>query len=881
MSVPQPAMSSMEYNSQGSSRHKTAASLRLGIGLLLLPLLAIAQQTSNIEVEIAPGIWSPPCGNVTETGNVVSPLVTPLTPTPGSEVMFRIRKNSIAYPSESLELPSLQFAPLTSDIFATRSLTEVQFTSAPTLPFPHTSGGTQVFDMALIPPEAGTYRFRFISRLWDGGSCTVDVTVPEELDCLIESIDGITGESPVPGVLDFGTLPVGQVAVGTIRFNFFDTLPVGEGIRASSFLDPPFEFDEESYAVSPARDQATLDVIFAPEDPGSFSESVDFFTDREEQRPECRVEFEFRGRGVAPELSLTFGTPMCGDVVEIPLVVRNEAGVSLQNLDANAPSGYSLSPDPAGSFNVNNFSLGAAGSANPPAERRFLLRLVQAQGSEQPFVTVESEDTLLARGAIPASSCIQIVEPVNLTLNFGDVAVNSEAPSQSIRVANRGSSPATVIASLRNGGLAAGFGLGPAGAASVTLSIPATSEQSLVAMFLPPNTGAKQSFVDFTSTAVPDIPSVNMTGNGVDQPRPILSFRAGGSPVNPGGIIRFPATAVGQSVAVPLVITNDGSLGALGLGLSASNAEFTASGTSPAELAPGQSVSYNLTFSPNQTGTRRGQLNMTGGNVDATLFTLEGDGVMSQISVNSVGLSGNVQPAQTPLPTIGLQLAAGAASQTLEGDLLLEFTPNLPQTPPAGFVEAYQAVRFVAGTGAGGRTIRFRFEQGQQRAVFPGEQQAGVDAQLARFQSGTAAGSFQFRLANLRTLQGADVPIAEPIVGTATVARLAPSIRSMTTPQAAGGINIVVQAVSTTREITGACLSLTAAPGADLSFTRPDPSFLNTPFSQWFTNANSFAHGGAFSLTIAIDISDMQTFGSAQLWLRNGEGWSAPNSPCP
>jgi hypothetical protein len=186
----------------------------------------------------------------------------------------------------------------------------------------------------------------------------------------------------------------------------------------------------------------------------------------------------------------------------------------------------------------------------------------------------------------------------------------------------------------------------------------------------------------------------------------------------------------------------------------------------------------------------------------------------------------------------------------------------------------------VAGSGAGGRTIHFRFEQGQQRAAFPAEQQAGVDAQLARFQSGTVAGLIQFRLANLRTLQGDDVPIAVPIVGTATMGRLAPSVRSMTTPQVSGGINIVVQAVSTTREITGVCLSLTAAAGTDLSFTRPDPSFLNAPFSQWFTNGNSFAHGGAFSLTIPIDISDMRTFGSAQLWLRNSEGWSATNSPC-
>jgi hypothetical protein len=56
---------------------------------------------------------------------------------------------------------------------------------------------------------------------------------------------------------------------------------------------------------------------------------------------------------------------------------------------------------------------------------------------------------------------------------------------------------------------------------------------------------------------------------------------------------------------------------------------------------------------------------------------------------------------------------------------------------------------------------------------------------------------------------------------------------------------------------------------------------LNAPFSQWFNGSGSFPHGGSFSLTIPIDISDMRAFGSAQLWLRNSEGWSSPNSPCP
>jgi hypothetical protein len=254
---------------------------------------------------------------------------------------------------------------------------------------------------------------------------------------------------------------------------------------------------------------------------------------------------------------------------------------------------------------------------------------------------------------------------------------------------------------------------------------------------------------------------------------------------------------------------------------------------------------------------------------------------MGEISVNGFGLSANVVPAQTPLPTVGLELAGGAAQQTILGDLLLEFIPDLPQAPPAGFIDAYQAVRFVAGSGTVGRTIAFQFDQGQQRAVFSAEQQAGADEQLARFQTGTVAGTLQFQLANLRTPDGSSVAVVDPIVGRVSVERLAPSIRSLATPQVTTGINVVLEAVSTPREITGVCLALNPAAGADLSFARPDTSFLNTAFSEWFGNNSSFAHGGAFSLTIPIDIDNLSAFGTAQVWLRNSLGWSAPNSPCP
>jgi hypothetical protein len=629
--------------------------------------------------------------------------------------------------------------------------------------------------------------------------------------------------------------------------------------------------------------QATWNVTFTPDTTGPFEDSRRFYAMRDQLNPACFIDVVLRGQGALPELSITYGDPECGGTLRVPVTLRNESALRLDALDARATSGYALSPDPPGSFSAISFSLGPEGSVNPPAERQFILRYpLAAPNPASPSITVRQTTSVLKTEAIPAYGCIEIVEPSALTLDFGDVVVNTAAPGQSIRLANRGNAAASVTARLTTAGQ--GFGLGAQGAGSQTLNVPPISDTTtLPVSFLPPAPGPKQSAVSFTSAAPGSIPNVNLLGAGVDQPTVSLSFEAGGTRVSPGGTIRLPSTEVGQtSAAIPFVIRNDGGLAASNLGVTVSGSEFLISDSTPPQLLPGQSMDYALTFRPAQTGRRGGMLTVMGSNLANTIqFALEGDGVMGAITVNGIGLSANVVPAQTPLPTVGLELAGGAAQQTILGDLMLEFIPNLPQAPPAGFAEAYQAVRFMAGGGSGGRTIGFQFSQGQQRAVFSAEQQAGADAQAARFQTGTVAGTLRFQAINLRTSDGSSVNVADPIVGSVSVERLAPSIRSLNTPATGTGVNVVVESVSTTREITGVCLALNAAAGADLSFTRPDATFLNTNFSQWFSSNPSFAHGGAFSLTIPIDISNSSTFGSAQVWLRNSQGWSAPNSPCP
>ncbi|MEX2301856.1 MAG: choice-of-anchor D domain-containing protein [Bryobacterales bacterium] len=852
-----------------------AAMTVLVLAMILLPRAAMAQSSSSIEVETAPNVWGL-CSTSTQPGSVFAPLTSPASPTVDDSTMFRIRKNSISTESENLELQGIEFAATSSGPFASRTGSQVQFGSSPSLPRSLSSGGQQVFNISFTPPEAGIYRFIFRSQFWDGGSCTVDIPVTLSA-CLISQVEGIDQNgNATQNALDFGNVTLGQEVLGVLQFGFSE--PFMDAGIVYSTVEEPFHI-AEGFELSPDLRLATWDVSFMPTTTGDFRETVSFVALRDEDDDACFVEVLLEGRGTGeaiPEISITFGEAECGSTLEIPVTISNLSGLLLQGLDARVTTGYDLAPDPLA------FSLEPTGSTST---RSFVLRYpLTGPISSGPQITVtqvvSGRSTVLLREPIPEAACIQIVEPVNLSVNFGDVTVNEAGPQRSILIANRGNIAATVTAMLGESGPAQGFGLGE-GDEIADLTIAALAQETLPVTFTPPSAGAKLSSVDFTSTVTAEIPSVTLMGNGVNEAQPSLRFELSGVPVNPGGTIRFPSTALGESSSLPLVVTNDGNAPALGLALSAANGEFDVSGASPEALAPEQSASYTLTFTPQQSGTRSGQLTLSAENVETALFTLEGTGAMGPVDIDGIGLSATVTPAQTPLPTVGLELPAGAATETLEGDLVLEFVPNLSQTPN-GFLAAYQAVRFMAGDGADGRTIRFQVPQGQQRATFPEEAAAGVDPLLARFQSGTVAGSIQFHLENVRTLDGDAVPVTDAMAGSAAIARLAPAIRATTTPTTPTGINVIADAVSTTREITGVCLALQAAPGTELTFTRPDPTFLNQAFTQWFVeNEASFAPGGAFRVTIPIDLSNAQTFGSAQVWLRNTEGWSGPNSPCP
>lgn len=847
----------------------------------LLPALAappaVHAQTSAIEVLDPNGVWTT-CGLPTVASPSTIVGVTPSPAVVGSPVTFQIRKISGPFPSESLDVRStVTRVPLEDEPAESLALSQVGFRSSPPLPQRGLRPGTLPASITFTPPRTGVYQFEFFSLLWDGGVCRIDVPV-SETGCFLTAVTGIgPSGNAAAGVLDFEVVPVGVRETGQLRLAAMRNWAQGDQFRfnVTQPVDPAF--DAPSGGSASGR-EATAMMGFTPDRPGLFESRVQIVgrPGGVDDPPACWRDLILRGTGGAPQLTIEFEGFSCGATPEAIVVLGNEGVSRIDDLDARVSAGF-LIPNPAGSFRADNFSLGPAGSTNPPSERRFTYRYPSSGSGGA--VTVQQGSTQLVSQAVPAAPpCIEIVDPAQLTLDFGDVVVGTTAPGRSIVLRNLGDAAAAVTATLASTGPSQGFAIG-AGASSVQLDLPARGSASLPVGFRPASLGLKTSRVSFTGPGL-QIADVRLRGAAVQAPAVNLTFSAQGSTVGPGGLIPFPQAKVGESMRLDVLITNNSTTQAAGLTLTASG-DYALAGAFPGTLEAGAGATQTIVFTPRQPGLRRGTLTVAGAGLSAPATVgLEGEGLPGDVNLSFTGLTPVVAAAQVPAPAVGVEVSGGAPAEALEGDLLLDFFPDTPQGVGPQFESSYAAVRFMSGDGPLQRSIPFRIEAGQNRATFPSEQDAEAQADVARFQTGSVAGNIRFRLANLRTSSGTPVGSSGGLESTVQVPRSAPQA-SLTMNRTGAGADLVVDIVTTTREVTGVCVLLSAAAEADLEFQRPPPNFAAGPLGDWFSNTDSYMHGGGLTLTIPVSVDQQNVLGSAQVWIENGQGWSSTGSPCP
>lgn|SRR5579862_33254 len=231
-------------------------------------------------------------------------------------------------------------------------------------------------------------------------------------------------------------------------------------------------------------------------------------------------------------------------------------------------------------------------------------------------------------------------------LRFGDIVVGQ---SESLPVVVTNNSATSVSIS----GITVGNSTFAVSGVSLPLTVPAGQSFELNVTFTPTASGWSGSPIKFSVNGA-STNGLEVEGTGVSS-QPVTAFPSA---------VSFGQVAMGSTSTAQVVLTNMRS-GRINLsGVSASGSGFSANGISfPTTLGAGQSVTLNVTFTPQSANASEGSLFVSGAQLS---IPLAGTGAASgQLTANPASLAfGSVQTGQSSTLTDSLT-NTGAASVTI------------------------------------------------------------------------------------------------------------------------------------------------------------------------------------------------------------------------
>jgi len=249
--------------------------------------------------------------------------------------------------------------------------------------------------------------------------------------------------------------------------------------------------------------------------------------------------------------------------------------------------------------------------------------------------------TTLMSAAARAATAPLVCSPAHLRLGTVTIGQNE---TQLIALTNTGASTTTISAISVSGAEFSVSGLSLpatlAGGESVTLSV----------AFAPTTNGWASGKVTFT-TGVGSV-SLPISGTGV------TSESVTAAPVS----LSFGSVPVGTSLTLPVVVTNRRSWNGTVTALQAVGAGYSVSGPAlPLVLAPGQSATLNVSFTPSAAGLEGGSIFISGPSLNVPL-TATGTTV-GQLTIGPATLSfGNVLVGATGIQTATLSATGGSVT---------------------------------------------------------------------------------------------------------------------------------------------------------------------------------------------------------------------------
>ena len=534
--------------------------------------------------------------------------------------------------------------------------------------------------------------------LWHG--LVVLLALMAMVGCQGLSTGSPSNQQPAPGslALSGSTLDFGSVVVG--NSNTLTVTAINSGassVSVSSVVTSRTEFSISGPtlpATVAVNKGATWTITFSPTAAGSATATLSIASNASNSS----VSVSLTGTGLAPgqlaaPASVGFGAVTLGKSQSKSVTLTNAGGSSVTISQATVNgSGFQLSGftppltlspgqssnlgvvfDPLASGTVNgSISLTTSASMTAPAVQRRHAAAATSHPINDPADTGTSIVTIAVSG--------QGVTPGQLalspaTVNFANVQVGTNQ-SQSVTLTNTGGSTVNVTQYTVSGTGFSSSGL------TLPLALAAGQSANFSISFAPQSAGAANGNVAVVSDGANPSLNLPLSGTGVT---------AGSLTSNPTGI-DFGSVVVSHSQQVMETLTNSGGESVTVSQATVTGIGFSLSGlTLPLTLTAGQSTSFNVSFSPQATGSVNGNLAVTSNASNATLnIALTGNGLAAgSLSASPSSLSfGNVQVGNPQTLSETLINAGGSSvtitQATVTGAGLSITGLNLPLTLTAG-----------------------------------------------------------------------------------------------------------------------------------------------------------------------------------------------------
>jgi hypothetical protein len=475
-----------------------------------------------------------------------------------------------------------------------------------TLPMTVATGQSGNFTVAVTPSTAGTLSGTLTIQGSDGAA-------PAVVNLSATAVAPTPQISLSSGSVQFGTVGVGSTS--NLSLTISNTGSADLTISVVSLVGAQFGVSGITTPKTiPASQSATVGLSFQPTAAGAATGTLSI-TSNDPVNPTLTVSLAGTGSSgtfgqlQANPASLSFGSVGTGGNATQQITLSNTGTAPVQ-ISSIAASG-------AG-FSVNGitapFTLNSAATA--------ILNVVFAPatgGGATGIVTVTSNANnspltvaLTGTGTQPGLS----ISPTSFA--FGSVA-DGQTKSQTFTLTNTGAASLT-ISQLSVGG--AGYSLS---GLTTPSTIAAGASATFSTVFAPTTAGSLPGSITITSNAPGSPATVALTGTGVAG---TVTLSA-----NPTSLA-FGNVNAGTTSSKSVTLTNSGTANVTISQVTVSAKDVTASGvTIPVTLAPGQTQTLNVAFTPSAAETVSGNITVMNSQGTTTVVTVSGTGLQAAISL--------------------------------------------------------------------------------------------------------------------------------------------------------------------------------------------------------------------------------------------------------